>query len=241
MIKIEIGKDAGVITLDRPEKRNALNLEMVGAFIRAVGDLGERAAVRCIILRAAGPVFCSGADLKELQASGPKGINFYADLVECILTSRRPVVAVVEGPVLAGGVGIVAACHLAAGTPSASFMTPEPRSGLFPFMVYTLIREKAGRKLAFELALCSRTLDAQEALAAGLLNAVVAPEKIEETVEAWVETMAGWDPEMVARGLEVVGEVHARKLVEEIRACQKATDELALRRSLKGAPEPPRR
>jgi methylglutaconyl-CoA hydratase len=241
MIRHEIKKTAGIITLSRPEKRNALNLEMAGAVIGAVGDFNRRDGVSCILLKAAGPVFCAGADLKELPIAGPKGINLYADLIECILTSSKPVIAVVEGPVLAGGVGIVAACHLAAGTTSASFMTPEPRSGLFPLMVYALICEKAGRKLAFELALCARTLDAQEALAAGIINAVAPPEKIEETVGAWVETIAGWDPDVVARGLGAIAEVHARSLVEHVRAYQKATDELATRRSVKAEPSPPRK
>jgi len=233
MITSKIKKEAGHILLDRAEKRNALNLEMVSSLIRTIGELNGNPGVKCIVLKAAGPVFCAGADIKELGCAGNKGINYYADLVDCILTSPKPVIARVQGPVFAGGVGLIAACHLAAGSEAATFITPELKSDLFPLMVYALISEKAGSKLTLEMALCEKKLSSHEAVEAGLLNTVVTSEKLDETVEGWAEKICAWNPEVVAAGLGTIHEIRTRRLIELVRTCQKTIDFLDGKRSMK--------
>jgi methylglutaconyl-CoA hydratase len=231
MVTSEIRRHAGYITMNRPEKRNALNLELTSRLIEALGKFGRDDRVRCIVLGAAGPVFCAGADIREAGSAGPKGINLYADLIERILSSPRPVIARVQGPVLAGGVGIVAACQLAAASESATFTTPELKSDLFPLMVYSLISARAGTKLTLEMALCLKALTGPEAVRAGLINAAVPPEKLDETVETWVETICGWNPEVVASGLGATGRIRSARILENVRECQRIIDDLDSKRS----------
>jgi enoyl-CoA hydratase/carnithine racemase len=239
MITKEIKKETGIVTLSRPEKRNALNLEMVGMLLEALDEMRKDEHVKCIVIGAAGAAFCAGADIKELDRGGRKGINMYADVIESILSSPKPVIARVQGPVVAGGVGLVAACHLAAASDKAYFTTPEVQSDLFPLMVFMLISDKAGRKPAFEMALCGKNLSAAEAAAAGLVNAAVAPDRLDETVNAWTGTICKWDPSVVSKGLGVIHETKNPSLVAEIRACQKAIDVLDARRSLTREPGRP--
>lgn len=231
MVTKEKRNRAGYITLNRPEKRNALNLELTSRLIEALGEFGSDEGIRCIVLGAAGPVFCAGADIREAGGAGPKGINLYADLIERIMSSPRPVIARIQGPVLAGGVGVVAACHLAAASESATFTTPELKSDLFPLMVYSLISARAGTKLTLEMALCLKALSGSEAVRAGLINAAVPPEKLDETVEAWVETICGWNPEVVARGLSATGRIRSSRIIENVRACQRMIDDLDSKRN----------
>lgn len=239
MITKEIKKETGIIILDRPEKRNALNLEMVGMLLEALEDLKENEDVKCIVMGAAGPAFCAGADIKELDRGGRKGINMYADVIESVLSSPKPVIARVQGPVVAGGVGIVASCHLAAASENAYFTTPEVQNDLFPLMVFMLISDKAGRKPAFEMALCGKNLSAAEAVTAGLVNTVTAPERLDETVKTWTKTICKWDPSVISKGLGVIHETKNPSLVAEIRACQKAIDLLDAKRALTKDPGPP--
>jgi len=231
MVIKEIRNHAGYITLNRPDKRNALNLELTSRIIEALGEFGSDDKVRCIVLGAAGPVFCAGADIREARSAGPKGINLYADLIEHILSSPRPVIARIQGPVLAGGVGIVAACHLAAAAEGATFTTPELKSDLFPLMVYSLISARAGTKLTLEMALCLKALSGSEAMRAGLINASVPTEKLDETVEAWVKIICGWNPEVVASGLSATGRIRSARILENVRACQRIIDDLDSKRN----------
>lgn len=229
MIGKEIRGNAGYITIDRPERRNALDLETAGSMIRAVREFREHPAVRCMVIKARGTVFCAGADVKELAGPGGKGINLYADIVESILASPKPVIASVQGPAVGGGVGIVASCHLAAAVDSATFAAPEIKSDLFPLMVYCLASGSAGRKLVMEMALCDKVLGAREALSAGLLNAVVPLEKLDEKVEAWVGMISGWNPEVISLGLGVISKVDTQRFTGMIHTCQEAVDALVER------------
>jgi methylglutaconyl-CoA hydratase len=233
MITTTFADGAGILTLRRPDKRNALSREMVAAIIQAIGDFCNSPEVRCIVLGAEGPVFCAGADIKEREGKGPKGINLYADLIEAILTATRPVIARVQGPALAGGVGIIAACHLAAAADTATFATPEVRSDLFPLMVYSLTHDRAGSKLLMEMALCEKVLTAREAVAAGLVNTAVPAGELDTVVDGWVESMRRWNPDVVASGLGVLQEIRVWKILENVRLCQKTIDALDGKRLFK--------
>ncbi|MFH1435279.1 MAG: enoyl-CoA hydratase/isomerase family protein [Pseudomonadota bacterium] len=230
MIRQKIEKQTGIIVLDRPEKRNALSREVIGSLIEAVKDFNADGRVKCIVLKTEGPVFCAGADLKELGSREEKGINLYADVVTSILMSEKPVIARVQGPAVGGGVGLVAACHLAAGSHAATFITPELKSGLFPLMVFSLIYERAGSKLAFELALCSKTLTAPEAAAAGLLNTVVEPEKLDSVIDAWTTEIGKWDANPVALGLGTLMDIRSQRILRDVRICQQTIDAIVTKR-----------
>jgi len=177
--------DRGVVTLtlDRPAARNAFNLALAEALAGACRRATEEAA-KLVVLRAAGPVFCAGADLKERQgmsddqvrARRVKGFAAYA----AIEALPMPALAVVEGPAVGSGVEIAAACDFILATPAASFRTPEALWGTVG--ATQRLPRVIGKRLAKDMMFTGRTLGAEEALAHGLVTRLVAPEAVEPTL-----------------------------------------------------------
>jgi len=174
--------DAGALTLtlDRPDKRNALDTPTLDALHAALERADLDADVRVVAIRGAGKDFCAGADLEELLASAghspeqnQKAALHMGGLFVKIRALPKPVVAVVHGRALAGGAGLATACDLVVASASAQFGYPEIQRGFVPAMVMTLLRRLTGEKLAFDLAATGRLLSAGEALAAGLVSRVV--------------------------------------------------------------------
>jgi methylglutaconyl-CoA hydratase len=189
------------ITLNRPEKRNAIDAAMLDALLAALERADIDATVRVIALRGAGKDFCAGMDLDELLASADKPVaeNRTAALrfAEVFLRMRRlpkPVVAVVQGRALAGGCGLATGCDLVLAAHSALFGYPEVHRGFVPALVLTLLRRTVGEKVAFDLAATGRTLKASEAAAHGLVSRVYDdadfPARVEETLRALAGTSA---------------------------------------------------
>lgn len=169
------------LTLNRPEKRNALNAELVEALAEAVRQTSIDERVRVVALRGAGPDFCSGADLAELEriAELDERENLadarrLGDLLMSLRQHPRPVVAVVQGRALAGGCGLATACDLVLAHEDAQFGYPEVHLGFVPAMVMALLRRKVGEGRAFELAVRGRRMSATEAERLGLVNEVFA-------------------------------------------------------------------
>ena len=168
------------ITLDRPEKRNALSTELIAALKAALREADADPAVRVIALTGAGKDFCSGADLSALQRiAGASTMDNVADvdeLAELFLLPRRlrrPVVALVRGRALAGGCGLATACDLVVAADSASFGYPETRIGFVPAMVTAILRRNVSEKRAFDLLVRGQTISAADAERIGLINQVV--------------------------------------------------------------------
>jgi methylglutaconyl-CoA hydratase len=174
--------DDGVlqVVLDRPEKRNALSGEMIGELADAMARAEVDAGVRAVMVRGEGTDFCAGADLAELLASAGRPMDENERdalrLGEVFLAMRRipkPVVAWVRGRALAGGCGLATACDLVVAARSARFGYPEIERGFVPAMVMTMLRRSVGEKRAFDLIGTGRVVDADEALAMGLVSRVV--------------------------------------------------------------------
>jgi methylglutaconyl-CoA hydratase len=174
--------DRGVLTLtlDRPEKRNALSAALIDALHAALDRADLDAEVRVVLLTGAGNDFCAGADLEELLASAEASAeaNEAAALRLGGLFSRlralpKPVVAAVRGRALAGGAGLMTACDIVLAGAGAQVGYPEVLRGFVPAMVMTMLRRLVGEKAALDLVLTGRTLGAAEALAAGLVSRVV--------------------------------------------------------------------
>jgi enoyl-CoA hydratase len=171
---------AGVatITLNRPESRNALNLKMCEALLNAARNMD--AAVKLVLVKANGPVFCAGADLKERQGMGEaqvrerrmKAFAAYAALEALPM----PAIAVVEGPVVGSGCEIACACDFIVATPAASFRVPEAIRGTVG--ATQRLPRILGKRLAKDLLFTGRTLSAEEAQRHGLVSRVVAPERL---------------------------------------------------------------
>jgi methylglutaconyl-CoA hydratase len=173
--------DAGILTatLNRPEKKNAIDTLMIEALLEILERADLDASVRVVALRGAGGDFSAGMDLNELLASADRSVEENRDAAlrfgEIFLRMRRlpkPIVALVRGRALAGGCGLATACDLVLATESATFGYPEVQRGFVPAIVMTLLKRVTGEKIAFDLAATGRLLGASEAAAVGLVSRV---------------------------------------------------------------------
>jgi methylglutaconyl-CoA hydratase len=181
------------LTLNRPEKRNALNEALIGGLKSSLRKATDDAAVRVVVISGAGSDFCSGADLGSLQkiADGSVAENA-ADarsLMELFALMRQvsvPVVAAVRGKALAGGCGLASACDIVLASADAQFGYPEVRIGFVPAMVMAILRRNVSEKRAFEVITRGEQISAAEAKKFGLVNQVFPDEEFESAVTAYV-------------------------------------------------------
>jgi methylglutaconyl-CoA hydratase len=182
-----------VLTLNRPEKRNALNDALIAGLKDALREAEAQEAVRAIVITGAGADFCSGADLSALQKISESSITenlldaeSLMELFALIRRVRVPVVAAVRGRALAGGCGLATACDLVLAARSARFGYPEVRIGFIPAMVMAILRRNVSEKRAFELITRGAEIDAPEAERIGLVNQVFEDSAFETEVEKYV-------------------------------------------------------
>jgi methylglutaconyl-CoA hydratase len=175
LILIEQRGVATLITLNRPERRNALSLELMSALCSAIDDAGRDPTRRAIILRGAGEGFCAGLDLKEAQARGSheSSAKSVATMLRTVHQSNLVTIAAVHGHAMAGGAGLMAACDLALVASGTKIGYPEVRRGLVPALVSTLLRHQIGERHLRELFLTAEPITAERALEIGLINRVV--------------------------------------------------------------------
>jgi methylglutaconyl-CoA hydratase len=211
------------LTLNRPDKRNALSAALIEALHAALERADLDAEVRVVVLRGAGRDFCAGADLDELLASADLTLaeNETAALRLGSLFGRmrslpKPVVAVVQGRALAGGAGLVTACDLAIAGAGAQIGYPEIQRGFVPAMVMALLRRAAGEKRALDLVLTGRVLSAAEAETAGLLGRVVPDEELDREARALVSTLAEASPSALALTKRLFYELDGRSLEDGV-------------------------
>ena len=175
-----------VVTLNRPQRRNALSLELMHELIRCLDEIARDRDLRAVILAAAGKVFCAGHDLSEMTG---RNINEYRNifdvctqLMQKIQSIPQPVIAEVQGIATAAGCQLVAACDLAVASDQASFATPGVKIGLFCTTPMVALSRAIGRKRAFEMLVTGEMVDANTAAGWGLVNRVVpAAELADET------------------------------------------------------------
>jgi enoyl-CoA hydratase/carnithine racemase len=197
---------AARITLNRPEKRNALSLELMEEVIAALGELAKDAEVRGIVVEGAGPVFSSGHDLGEMVG---RDLGFYQRLfdactvmMETIHRVPQPVIAKVHGVATAAGCQLVAACDLAVAAEGTRFATPGVKIGLFCSTPMVPVSRAVGRKRALEMLLTGEPIDAETACDWGLVNRVVPAEELDAAVAELVEKIARSSPLTVGIGKE---------------------------------------
>ncbi len=186
----EVRDAVASLTLNRPDKRNALNDELVADLKLALKSADNDDRVRCIVLRGAGADFCSGADLSALQkvskASVAENLGDAQSLADLFLLMRKvrvPVIAAVRGRALAGGCGLALACDIVLAETSARFGFPEVKLGFVPAMVMAILRRSTSEKIAFELITTGRELSASEANSLRLVNHVFERESFDADVE----------------------------------------------------------
>lgn len=192
-----------VLTLDRPERRNALSAATVAALIAALNEAAP--AARAIVITGRGPVFCAGGDLADglggdsfLEGHAARGR--FAELLATIPKLRVPVIAAVNGDALGGGLGLALACDLVVADPRASFGTPEIKLGLFPMVILAVLQRDVPRKVLAELVLTGGKLDAARALAHGMITRVSAPGAALDEAVALAEAVGARSPATIALG-----------------------------------------
>jgi enoyl-CoA hydratase len=209
---LRYGTDRGVatITLDQPESRNALSTQLLDELVAAFAAARDDGEVRCVVLRSSHErVFSSGANLGGFSADVPLvekhwGSDRFVRLFRLIGELGKPSICAANGHVLAGALGIALACDLVIAKRGAEFGTPEINVGAFPFMIMALIYRNVPRKKANELLLLGDRLSADEALEAGLVNRVVAPDEFDAAVDEWASKLAAKSPVIMRLGKEAM-------------------------------------
>ncbi len=209
---IERRKGVLLLTLARPDQRNSLSEAMLHALQAAIADAAADPAVRAVVLAAQGPVFCAGHDLKELtahRADADRGRAFTeklmrlcATVMQAIVHCPKPVIAAVQGTASAAGCQLVATCDLAVASDTAQFCTPGVNIGLFCSTPMVALTRNVSRKRAMEMLLLGEMLPAREAAEYGLVNRVVAPDKVLDEALALAALIASKPPVTVATGKE---------------------------------------
>lgn len=190
-IKYKVQNRIACITLNRPDKRNALHAELVNELTNAFVEAGHNPQVKVIILAAEGEAFCAGADLAYLQQlqdftyqENLEDSQRLKNLFYTMYTLPKVIIAQVQGPALAGGCGLVTVCDLAVSSSTAKFGYTEVRIGFVPAIVAPFLVRKTSEGRARHLLLSGQLITAQEAAAAGLVTHVTEPEKLAEETHA---------------------------------------------------------
>ena len=203
---LEIEDGIARVTLNRPEKRNALSREVMRELIAAFDEIGADRTLRVVVLRGLGPAFSAGHDLREMLA---RTVDVYREtfdvcvaLMETIQRVPQPVIAQVDGIATAAGCQLVATCDLAIASTEAKFATPGVKIGLFCTTPMVALTRAIGRKRAMEMLLTGEFIDAQTAAEWGLVNRVVPAAQTDTVVRALARKIADASTFVVALGKE---------------------------------------
>ena len=219
---ILVAEEGGVatITLNRPERRNAIGPVMINELLWALSDATAADTVRAIVITGAGKTFCAGGDFAQMTsgADGPKlpPRGDFADLLKALFRTTKPVVARVNGHAMGGGLGLVAASTFAVASTDAKLGTPEIDVGLFPFMIFSVLERMMTRRRLVEMVLSGGKLSAEEAKDAGLVNRVVPPEELDRAVEAYTKMVSAKSPSTVRLGLEALRDTDELTMDEKL-------------------------
>jgi len=213
------------VRLNRPEKRNALNDELISGIKNALNKTRADQTIRVILLSGEGKDFCSGADLSALQKIAAASVSDNAEdarsLMELFLLIRAlpvPVIAAVRGRALAGGCGLASACDLVLAATSARFGYPEVKIGFVPAMVLAILRRNVSEKLAFELLTRGEEINAKRALELGLVNQVFEDETFDEDVAAYVKRFEDLSKSAIALTKTLLYQIDGLSFVEALEA-----------------------
>jgi enoyl-CoA hydratase/carnithine racemase len=193
-LRVSAEAPAARIVLDRPERRNALSLDLMREMIAALREVSADPTTRVVVIEGAGPAFSAGHDLSEMVATEESFLRELFEactvMMETIHELPQPVIAKVHGIATAAGCQLVAACDLAIAAEGTRFATPGVKIGLFCSTPMVAVSRAVGRKRAMEMLLTGEPIDAATAMEWGLVNRVVAPKRLEAAVQELVESIA---------------------------------------------------
>ncbi|MFO7599706.1 MAG: enoyl-CoA hydratase-related protein [Candidatus Desulfacyla sp.] len=195
----EVRDRVAFLTINREDRRNAISQEMILSFLDRLADVDRNREIAAVCLTGAGEkAFCSGADLgvtlagqAEDRMSGPRN---YARLLKEMAKCGKPLVARVNGPCLAGGMGLMLSCDIVIARNDAYFRTPEVNVGIFPMMVGALLYRNLPRKKAVDMVLTGRKIPAPEAEDMGMITRAVDPDRLDMEVEDTLKILASKSP-----------------------------------------------
>ena len=199
------------LTIQREERRNAMNGAVLDGLRAALAQAARDPAVRAIVLTGAGSqAFCAGADLSSGNAFRFDYSQPYQGFADLLREARRctvPLIARVNGACMAGGMGLLAMCDLAVASRHARFGLPEVKVGVFPAQVLAVLQHQIPRRALNDLCLSGEPIDAERALAIGLVNEVAEPEALDATLDAMLSRLLDKSPSAIRRGLYTLKQI----------------------------------
>ena len=207
-VSFEVRGSSAWLTINRPDRRNALSPDVVDGLLAGLGRAASEAGVRVIVLTGAGDrTFSAGGDLGAMAPAGGRVDEHdrrgrVGSLLRSLIGHPKPVIARVNGHALAGGFGLALACDLIVAADTAELGTPEVNVGLWPFMITAVIQRNVPRKLALEMMLTGRRVSADEAARWGLVNRVVPAAELDAAVDALATELSSKSPLVLRLGKE---------------------------------------
>ncbi len=196
------------LTLNRPDKRNALDVALCRSLVDAVREAASDRTVGAILLDANGKDFCSGMDLSEaLEADPDEMLPLHQELFSIGAQLRKPMVSAVQGAAVAGGLGLALNAHIVVASSDARFGLPEVRIGLWPYVIVPAVAAATGLRKAMELALTARIVDVEEACRIGIVDVVVEPDVLHERAERIALDLADGSVAAIEQGLSFAQQV----------------------------------
>ena len=198
------------VTLNRPEKRNALGVELMERLRGVVARLQDDDSQRVVVLRGAGPVFCAGLDLTEAadDALVERSAACVAGVLRALRETPLVTIACVRGGAFAGGAGMMAACDVVVAADDAVFGFPEPRRGLLPALIAPVLKHRVRAGDLREILLTGATFDAQRALRIGLVQHVVPAGQLEDRCRRLADAILAGGPETIRRTKHLVNDLY---------------------------------
>jgi methylglutaconyl-CoA hydratase len=217
-------EQVAIVTLNRPDKRNAISYELIDELLRALQE-AEESAAQVVILTGAGKAFCSGMDLDNLRSITQRtpeenraDSQMMAHLFRSLYDFPKVTIAAVNGPAIAGGCGLATLCDFTLASTEASFGYTEVRIGFVPAIVSTFLLRQVGEKHARDLLLTGRIINADEAFRIGLVNEVVAPDKLMERARELAATLMQNSPASLLATKRLLRKYSSAELDQQIAA-----------------------
>jgi enoyl-CoA hydratase/carnithine racemase len=193
------------LTLDRPDKRNALSSAICASIVEAIENAQDDPSIGAVLIDANGEVFSAGMDLDEATSSSASDLTAIHERLFTIGSwSRKPIVAAIQGPALGGGVGLICNAHVAIAAHGSSFGLTEIRIGMWPFVIYRAVATALGERRALELSLMGRIFNVPEALQWGLVHEATPVVELDDRATAVAMHLAQSSPEAIRLGLAFV-------------------------------------
>ena len=207
-----------IVTLNRPERRNSLTIELLNELISAIKVAADEPAERILILRGAGAAFCTGLDLKEAadQAKAHATAEAVAKTLITLAETRLVTIAAVHGAAVAGGAGIMSACDFVVAAERTKIGYPEVRRGLVAGLVMTFLRRQISERNLRELVLGGELINAERARAIGLVNRVVPPNELMEEAQKFADSVLQGAPNAIAQTKKLIEELWATSVKEDV-------------------------